>query len=252
MNPFTAIKLYRRRRQLRRHALPDAAWHATVARLPLLQSLTPTEQQRLRELTTLFLARKQMNGAGGLALTLEMKLHIAAQACLLILNMDIEYYDGWEEVIVYPDEFMPDIEEVDQYGVVHRRRDLRSGEAWNGGPVVLAWADIAHAAPGYNVVLHEFAHKLDMRNGHADGFPPLHSGMSRTDWSSAFTTAYADFCRRVDDGEDTALDPYASESPAEFFAVLSEAFFETPVALYEEYPASYAQLAMFYRQDFLR
>lgn len=248
-NPFNALKQYRRSRVLQGHRIDDALWQATLVPLPLLRTLTTMEQQRLRDWTTLFLYRKQINGAGGLLLTDAMRLTIAAQACLLILNLDIDFYDGWEEVIVYPDEFVPEIEEMDEYGVMHHRRDIRSGEAWLGGPVVLAWADIAMTTPGYNVVLHEFAHKLDMRNGHADGFPPLHPDMQRPDWSAAFTTAYLNFCRRVDGGEHTIIDPYAATAPAEFFAVLTEAFFETPQVLRHEYPEVYAQLCLFYRQD---
>lgn len=249
INPFKVYKSYRRWRLLQRHALPDTLWQSTLARLPLLRRLNSAERQQLRTLTTLFLQQKQMNGAGGLLLSTDMRLTIAAQACLLILNLDPDFYDGWEEVIIYPDQFVPEIEEIDVYGVVHRRREIRSGEAWVGGPVVLAWPDVQMATPGYNVVLHEFAHKLDMRNGHADGFPPLHPNMHRPDWSIAFTTAFEDFCRRVDRGEDTAIDPYAATSPAEFFAVLSEVFFETPLLLQREYPEIYVQLRLFYRQD---
>ena len=126
-----------------------------------------------------------------------------------------------------------------------------AGQAWLNGPVILSWADVENAgdADGMNVVIHEFAHKLDMLNGDANGFPPLHRGMSREAWSTAFTAAYEDLCRRVDAGEDTEVDPYATESPAEFFAVISESFFEIPDLLRTVYPDVYAQLALFYRQD---
>jgi Mlc titration factor MtfA (ptsG expression regulator) len=117
--------------------------------------------------------------------------------------------------------------------------------------VILSWADVENAgdADGVNVVIHEFAHKLDMLNGDANGFPPLHSGMSREAWGRAFTEAFKDLCRRVEAGEDTDIDPYAAEAPGEFFAVVSEAFFEMPDIVRETYPAVYAQLAEFYRQD---
>jgi Mlc titration factor MtfA (ptsG expression regulator) len=115
---------------------------------------------------------------------------------------------------------------------------------------VLSWADIGEDyADGINVVIHEFAHKLDMLNGDVDGYPPLHPGMERRTWTDAFTRAYEDFCRRVDRGESTSIDPYAAESPGEFFAVLSEAFFERPERVGDDYPDVYAQLAQFYRQD---
>jgi hypothetical protein len=134
---------------------------------------------------------------------------------------------------------------------VHQGDEPYAGEAWLGGPVVLSWADAQGTdyADGVNVVIHEFAHKLDMLNGEANGFPPLHAGMSRHVWAQAFAAAYEDFCARVDAGEDTLIDPYAGESAGEFFAVLSEAFFETPDVVRDEYPEVYAQLAQFYRQD---
>ena len=129
-----------------------------------------------------------------------------------------------------------------------------SGESWGHGTVVLSWADAQQAGQakngrGYNVVIHEFAHQIDMLNGDANGFPPLHADMNPEQWAKTFSAAYEHFCKRVDDWEETAIDEYAAESPAEFFAVISEAFFETPLAVRKEYPDVYAQLALFYRQD---
>ncbi len=178
-----------------------------------------------------------------------MRLMIAAQACILVLNLDIDFFRGWVEVIVYPDEFVPTIEYTDDDGIVHVEREARAGEAWLQGPVILSWADVAPATEGVNVVIHEFAHKLDMLNGDANGFPPLHAGMDRRAWAAAFSAAYADFCRRVDADEDVAIDPYAAESPGEFFAVVSEVFFDLPQAVLYAYPQVYAQLRDFYRQD---
>jgi Mlc titration factor MtfA (ptsG expression regulator) len=246
-----SFKAWRRRRILRQHAVPELLWQGVVARLSLLRGMTPDELRRLRDLTTLFLHAKQMSGAGGLAVTDGMRVTIAAQACLPILNLDLDYYDGWVEIIVYPDEFVPEYEYTDEDGLVHHVRAPMSGEAWLGGPVILSWHDAGrgHEVDGYNVVIHEFAHKLDMLNGDANGFPPLHAGMSRQAWSAAFGAAYENFCARVDGGEDTAIDPYASETPGEFFAVMSEAFFEMPQVVKREYPEVYAQLGQFYRQD---
>lgn len=246
-----SFKAWRRRRVLRAHPLPDALWQRVAGRLRCLRGLNPDELARLRDGVALFLHAKHLSGAGGLSLSDEMRLTIAAQACILILNLDLDYYDGWAEVIVYPDEFVPDYEYTDEDGLVHRVRAPMSGEAWLGGPVILSWHDAVggHGIDGYNVVIHEFAHKLDMLNGDANGFPPLHRDMSRQSWSTAFGAAYADFCRRVDAGEDTAIDPYAAETPGEFFAVMSEAFFEMPLVVQREYPQVYGQLARFYRQD---
>jgi Mlc titration factor MtfA (ptsG expression regulator) len=245
------LKSWRRQRLLEYYALPDAAWSETLRALPLLHRLNAEEQQRLRELTTLFLHEKDVQGAAGYLLKPDVSLKIAAQACLPILNLGLEYYAGWVSIIVYPNEFIPEREYVDEAGVVHVVRDAMIGESWERGPVILSAADAERSGniDGVNVVIHEFAHKLDMLNGPADGFPPLHAEMSRTAWSAAFGSAYEDFCGRVDAGEETAIDPYAAESPAEFFAVMSEAFFELPRVLQQEYPNVYRQLATFYRQD---
>ena len=126
-----------------------------------------------------------------------------------------------------------------------------TGESWLAGPVILSWEDAERRgeAQGYNVVIHEFAHKLDMLNGDANGYPPLHAGMSREEWTRVFDAAYRGFCARVERNEQSGVDPYAAESPAEFFAVLSEAFFEIPEVVRAEHPEVYGQLAAFYRQD---
>lgn len=248
---FAAFRRWRRRRILARGAPDPAVWRRTLARLPFLAGLNADEEARLRDTVILFLHGKSIHGAAGLELDPDMRLLIAVQACVLILNLDIDYYDGWVEVIVYPDEFVPKIEYTDEAGVVHTDFAPRAGEAWLQGPVILSWADVAPRADGdgVNVVIHEFAHKLDMLNGDANGFPPLQAGMSRRAWAAAFEAAYADFCRRVDADEETAIDPYAAESPAEFFAVVSEAFFEMPQAVQADYPAVYEQLRQFYKQD---
>jgi Mlc titration factor MtfA (ptsG expression regulator) len=247
---FEVFRRWRRRRIISRHALDAVLWRKTLARLEFLRGLSDSERSRLRETTILFLHQKSIHGAGGLALDAGMKLLIAVQACILILNLDIDYYRGWVEIIVYPDEFVPTLEYTDADGVVHTDREARAGEAWLQGPLILSWADVGTSeGDGVNVVIHEFAHKLDMLNGDANGYPPLHRGMSRESWTHAFTSGYADFCRRVDADEDLAIDPYAAESPAEFFAVMSEAFFEIPRAVKSLYPAVYDQLRQFYRQD---
>ncbi len=245
------LKAWRRRRALSRAALPDRQWQEAMARLPIVQRLTPAERVRLRELTVLFLDEKTFSPAAGYVLTDEVRLLIAMQACLPILHLDPDYYAGWISIIVYPDEFMPEREHTDEAGVVHMTRHPMMGESWLQGPLLLSAADAVHAGAGdgVNVVIHECAHKLDMLNGDANGFPPLHADMRIEDWTKTWSEAYADFCRQVDAGVDTLLDPYGAESPGEFFAVLSEAFFETPQDLQDSYPGVYAQLAAFYRQN---
>lgn len=230
----------------------DVEWQQALS-LPLFTGLSLDERERLQAVARRLLADKTFSGAAGLEPDGAMCAEIAAQAALPILNLGEAWYGRWNEIIVYPAEFVPEREEMDAAGVVHRVRQPLSGEAWEGGPLLLSWADVAQSGwcEGYNVVIHEFAHKLDMMNGEVDGLPRLPADMPRADWAAAFGAAYADFCRRVDTGEATALDPYAAESPAEFFAVLSEYFFEWPEPLHGAYPAVYEQMRRFYRQDTL-
>jgi len=248
---WSRLKAWRRSRILASAQLDERAWRLAMQRFAYVRAFSADERERLRELTILFMHDKRFSSAHGLRLTDDMRLHVAVQACALILNLGLEYYRGWREIVVYPAGFVPRHQHVDDAGVVHEGDEVYAGEAWLHGPVILSWADIAESdyPDGVNVVIHEFAHKLDMLNGSANGYPPLHRGMDRRTWSEAFSAAYEDLCARVDAGEDTILDPYASESPGEFFAVLSEAFFELPDVVETEYPQVYAQLAQFYRQD---
>lgn len=219
--------------------------------LPLLAGLSTDETQTLDDLALLFMRGKTFEGVQGIELDDAMRLIIALQACLPVLNLDLDWYHGWYSLIVYPEEFVPEREWVDEDGVVWVANEPMSGEAWEQGPVILSWSDVESGLvrDGYNLVVHEHAHKLDMRDGVANGHPPLHPGMSDANWSRTFAQAYEDMIWRVDSGEETPIDPYATESPAEFFAVCSEAFFELPHLLDAEYPSVYAQLRAFYRQD---
>lgn len=230
--------------------LDPAAWADSLA-LPVFDGLSVDETVRLEDLARQLLADKTCTGAAGHAVDAAMATRIAAFAALAVLNLGYEWYKGWNEIIVYPAEFVPERDVMDDFGVVHRVRAPLSGEAWEGGPLVLSWDDVLHSGggQGYNVVIHEFAHKLDMKNGTVDGLPPLHSGLTVATWAAAFNRAYEDFRQRVDGDEDTAIDPYASESPAEFFAVLSECFFEMPDVLNGDYPAVYELMKRFYKQD---
>jgi len=250
---FGALRNWRRERVLRRAAIPDALWREAVEALPFLAIYTTDEIARLREHVVLFLDAKSVVGARGHEVTPLQRVVIAIQACVLVLNLDASYYDGWENVIVYPDEFMPVREWEDEAGVVHRSHDPLAGEAMPGGPVVLSWPDVEASADweacGMNLVIHEFAHKIDMRDGDANGCPPLPSTMSARQWQTTLAAAFDDFSARVDRDEATAIDPYAADSPAEFFAVLSEVFFAEPTLLAADYPDVYAQMRAFYRQD---
>lgn len=258
---------WRRRATVPRWPCDPAQWAEALADCRVVRHLDAQARERLRERVAEFLSRKQITAAGGLRLTKAMRLEIALQACVPVLELGLGCYDAWVEVIVYPDEFVVEHRYVDEDGVEHEGVEVRSGESWQGGPVVLSWADVDRAGDGiaYNVVLHEFAHTLDMLDGEADGMPPLHAGMKRERWRAAFDEARAALEREVETLEarwgdaDTPearaqwaalpLDPYACQDAAEFFACASEAFFEQPVELQGCWPEVYAQLAAFYRQD---
>jgi Mlc titration factor MtfA (ptsG expression regulator) len=237
------------RRAAARVEISERQWRDAEYPLPFLDRLNDDERARLRELAREFIATKEWSGAQGLELTAAMQISIALQACLPILHLGLDWYRGWVGIVVYPGDFVIPRQIVDADGVVHEYDDEVLGEAWEGGPVLLSWFDNLDAIGDVSIVIHEFAHKLDMSNGATDGMPALHADMSAADWNAAFAPAYADFCTRVDAGADTAIDPYAAEHPSEFFAVASEVFFEAPALLREEYPAVYDQLRLFYRQD---
>jgi Mlc titration factor MtfA (ptsG expression regulator) len=237
------ITEWRRKRVLEKHSIDEALWQRATAGLGFLPS-----SEKLKELVLLFLAEKQFTGAHGLELTDEMRVAIAAQACLPILELGLDWYAGWTGIVVYPGDFRVQRTEVDEDGVVHEWDDELAGEAMPGGPVVISW-DAAAYDPHINVVIHEFAHKLDMVSGVADGMPPLHPGMDPRAWAQAFSEAYEGFGDALERGKDTWLDPYAAEHPSEFFAVISEAFFEEPAETQRRYPAVYEQLKLFYKQD---
>ena len=228
----------------------QADWREVLSR-PLFDGLDDAERADLRTLAERLLMGKTLTPAGGAEPRGGDVAAVAAFAALPILGLGASWYEGWNEVILYPAGFIHEGEETDEAGVVHKVRHVRAGEAWQGGPLVLSLDDVEASGwrEGYNVVIHEFAHKLDMNNGAVDGLPALHGELTALEWSSAFKPAYKDFCRHVDADEDTEIDPYASESPAEFFAVLSEYFFEAPDVLIAHYPAVYEQMRRFYRQN---
>jgi MtfA peptidase len=252
-------KLWQRLRQrseqrsAARRAIPEPLWQLTLARLPFLARLDAADQAELRRLSSLFLDSKEFTGAHGLQVTDDMAVAIAAQACLPVLRFGLRPYDGFVGIVVQPDEVQVRREVVDEDGIVHEYDDVLAGEAMEGGPVMLSWRDVSEAGEsaqwGYNVVVHEFAHVLDMGDGLADGIPPLASVADRQRWQAVLMAAYDTFCERVDAGEETTLDPYGAESPEEFFAVASEAFFVAPHDIRCEHAALYELFVGFYRQD---
>jgi len=248
---FGFIKNWWHNRIIRRSWVTEAQWTHAFSRLPLLDRLTDDERVRLRRLVILFLHKKTFSGTHGVVVTEDMALVIALQACLLILNLDIDWFDGWVEIVVYPSGFVPKRTVTDQAGVVHHVDDALSGEAWQRGPVVLSWDATASAGAldGENLVIHEFAHKLDMLTGAANGFPPIHADMDVAEWTDTFTTAFGDLQTKAMAGIETDINTYGASSPAEFIAVISEEFFERPVLVQARYPHVYDLLKKFYRQD---
>jgi len=244
-----------------RPTLSASLWQQTLAHSPVFRHLSAQERERLKTLSQDFLREKEFTGAAGLELSDPMRVHIAAQACLPILELGLAAYRDWVGVIVYPAEFIIPRQIMDESGVVHEYEDTASGEAWEGGPVILSWQDSQMEDEGYNVIIHEFAHKLDMLNGEVDGIPALHSGLQLDEWKTTLQASYEDFCKRVDRNDDPALDPaldpildpildpYGAEHPSEFFAVSSEAFFGNPEGLGALYPRWYELLSRYYRQN---
>ncbi len=260
----------------------DAAWDALVGGQPYLERLDDDERARLRASCGAFLASKAINGAGGLVVDDEMIGRIATQACLPILELGPRAYPAFDEIVVYPDDFVVDREIVDADGVVHAWSEAVAGEAWENGPVVLAWdAAVRGAQAGrpspfaFNVVIHEFAHKLDMTNGAVDGMPAfsrtLHPTLDAAHWQDVLHASLDDLEARLDAVEraiprhvdpasaradryyaELPVDAYAATDEGEFFSVTSEAFFVTPGRLCDAYPDWYALLAAYYRQDPLR
>ena len=247
------LKRWRTARTLERRAIPDALWRLTLARFPFLGARSDEDIAQLREMSTLFLASKEFTGAHGLAVDDEMAVAIAAQACLPVLKLGLSWYDGFVGIVVHADAVVAQREFVDDDGVVHEYEEELSGEAMHGGPVMLSWSDVddagASAEVGYNVVIHEFVHVMDMRDGQADGVPALPDRAARDEWVRVLGDEYDAFCERVDADEETLLDPYAAEAEEEFFAVASEAFFVAPIDFRAEHPRLYDLLRGFFRQD---
>ncbi len=223
-----------------RRAIPDDLWKRTLVRYPFLRRRDPADAAELRRITSLFLDRKEFSAAGGLKLSDAIAVSIAAQAALPVLKLGLEAYGGFVGIVVHPDAVVARREHADDDGIVHAWDEELAGEAMDGGPVMLSWRDVRAAGRdgSYNVVVHEFAHVLDMQ---ADRFSTRHPLIQRE---------YAAFAARVDGGDDgTLLDPYGATADEEFFAVASEAFFVAPDALKAEHPALYGVFVEFYRQD---
>jgi Mlc titration factor MtfA (ptsG expression regulator) len=235
--------------------LPDALWRATLARYPFLAQRPAHDLQRLRELAARFLADKQFHGAGGLVITDEIALAIAAQAVLPVLHLGLRWYDDFVQIVVHPQEVVARRSAMDEAGVVHAWEEVLAGEAMQGGPVMVNWHDVARAGAAhdavFNVVIHEFVHKIDMRDGVADGCPPLRSRAARERWLGILGREYARFREQVIVAERFGgarpwLDVYAATSIDEFFAVACEAYFVQRERFGEEFAELAALFDEFY------
>jgi Mlc titration factor MtfA (ptsG expression regulator) len=246
------LQRFKKRLILHRHPIAHDLWRQATEHLPVLTGLSAVEKARLRELSTLFLHEKNFTSIE-IDLTSIMSVRIAALACLPVLNLGVSLFSAWRTLIVYPNAFVVNRDETDEYGVVHHERKVLSGEAWQRGPVVVSWADLeTDLHPdrhGHNVVIHEIAHKLDMINGHSNGMPPLHASMAVSEWTAVFSLAYQHLQQNLEHHHPLHIDAYAATNPAECFAVFSEFFFCAPEVLHSYFPGVYRQLQLYYRQD---
>lgn len=245
----------RRRRRILATPFPEAWRRVLVRNMAHYGYLDDGERERLRQLVQVFVAEKEWEGCGGLALDDEIRVTIAGQACLLILNLHHSLYARVETILVYPSTFVPRRAEESIFAppAIVRPVVPSLGEAHQRGPVILTWDAVRrsarHPEVGHNVVYHEFAHKLDMLDGAIDGVPPLADAAEHARWERVCRAEYQRLRELSAAGEEGVLDPYGGTDEAEFFAVVTEAFFDQPLELAAEHPALYELLAAFYRQD---
>ncbi len=243
----------RQRRRVRQQVFP-AAWRDILRRrVPLFARLPPDLQHQLKGLIQVFLAEKTFIGCQELTITDEMRVTIAAHACLLLLNRPGADYPRLRQVLVYPGSFVVERDHTDGIGVAHRARQVLAGESWSQGQVVLSWQDTLDGAAvpddGQNVAIHEFAHQLDQETGHANGAPLLARRAHYQRWSAVLSEEFMTLQARVTRGAPSLFNDYGATDPAEFFAVVSEVFFEQPVQMAQEHPALYQQFCQFYQLD---
>ena len=241
----------------RNRALPGE-YAAILSRdVPLYGRLDEADQRELRQHLQVFLRRKTFEGCAGQMITDEVRITIGAQACILLLHRQTGYYPRLRSILVYPHAYVAWHRERGAGGVVSDEVQQRAGESWSRGAVVLAWDEVRRGAAGVrdgrNVVLHEFAHQLDTEDdSRADGAVALPQRAMYGEWAAVMRREYAELQQQVGLGRPTVLDAYGATSPAEFFAVATECFFERPAALMEAHPELYGELKLYYRQDPVR
>ena len=243
---------HRRREALREQPLSSDERALLDKNIPYLRELPAADRAELEALVRIFVAEKNFEGCGGLELTDEIKLTIAGQACLLLLHRETDIYPNVDAILVYPSAYRVPTQERDGMVVIEEDQ-TRLGESWQRGLVVLAWDHVlsgaAQPSDGQNVVLHEFAHQLDSEDGVMNGTPDLGSRARYTSWAHILGDEFDQLSRRLHTGRSSDIDPYGATNPAEFFAVVTEMFFEKPSALKRRHPELYAELAEFYKQD---
>ena len=241
-------------RRTRHHRIDDALWRRIVSDSDLFDGLDREALERVRNLAARFIGEKKFFGAHGFLVDETVRAAIVAQACRLVVNLGFDYLGACRTVIVYPGRFVARREVADEDGIVHTGHEELAGEAAHGGAVVLAWDDACphRNEPEYfpaNVVIHEFAHKLDELSGHHNGLPPLPDSMSDGRWPETFASAYASLCEIVDRDLEPPMDDYAASDPAEFFAVAVETFFTGPEILADAFPPIYGLLTELFGED---
>jgi hypothetical protein len=243
----------RHRKELIATPFPEAWLEHLHSNVHLYSLLGDVEQQTLRDDLRIFLAEKYWEGCGGQVMSDEIRVTISAHACLLTLGLEHDYYPNVESILVYPAGYVARSRTAKPGGIIEEGPSGRLGEAWSTGPVILSWSDSLRDGqghnPGHNVTLHEFAHKLDMASGGADGVPRLHADEDYDRWAVVMSNEYQHLLHRVEHHEHPVIDPYGATNPAEFFAVSTEMFFEHPVIMKAHIPALYDVFKAFYRQD---
>lgn len=249
---FSFLK-QRRRRKILAEPFPVEWFEILTRNVPYYACLADAEQAKLRDDLRVFIAEKYWEGCGGLQLTDEIKVTIAALACLLVLAIDHDFYPMLQSILVYPSGFSAPHRRVMPGGIVVEGTSDNLGEAWYRGPVIIAWDaaahDSVHHGHGKNLVFHEFAHQLDMLDRAIDGTPPLGSREEYKRWQEVMSAEFDKLVIASDRGEATLLDHYGATDPAEFFAVATECFFEQPLEMRQRHPKMYAVMREYYRQD---
>jgi hypothetical protein len=240
-----------RRRQIRRRPFPTEWRRILRERVPYFRNMPADLQLRLKKHVQVFLAEKPIIGCGGLVVDDEIRVTVAAQACLLLLSRRSDYFGELRQILVYPGAFVVDRVKAEPSGVLQDQRQVLAGESWSQGQVILSWPDAVEGAAvphdGRNVVIHEFAHQLDQEKGQANGAPWQAGRRKREHWAQVFAREYSALRLRAARGQASLLSDYGATDPAEFFAVASEVFFEQPQQLADEHAELYAQLSDYYR-----